>query len=491
MKHALVIGAGLGGLAAAIGLAARGWRVTVVDFAPRPGGKAGIETVDGVTFDTGPSVLTLPELVDATFRSAGTSLREEVGIRELSPGFRYMYADGLTLDVHHDLSRTLAEVRAKLGPKAEAELADFLAHAGRIWDTAAPYFVLDEAPTPWTLVGAGPARWVDFLRVDPLRSMSSAIRARVRDPHLRALLLRYATYNGSDPRVAPGTLNCIAHVELSLGGYGVEGGVYSLVEALVRVGERLGVAMWLGVGVERVRVEGGVARGVVLRGGERVDADVVIANADVAHLAGELLPASTDHGLAPVKTPSTSGWTGVARARRQADRAPHTVIFPERYEAEFEDLFDHRRPPQRPTVYLCAQEACHGRAGWAEEEPVFLMANAPAESAEAASKDELWMELRERVLLRAREAGALEAGDALVWERDPRGLAQRFPGSRGALYGAASNSPFAAFQRPANRNPRVRGLYLASGSAHPGGGMPLCVQSGRLAAQAAHRDHGV
>lgn len=189
-----------------------------------------------------------------------------------------------------------------------------------------------------------------------------------------------------------------------------------------------------------------------------------------------------------------SGWTGIVRARRrvgQDARAAHTVLFPEEYLEEFADIFDRDRPPQAPTVYCCAQEPCHQRRGWADHEPVFIMTNAPPEPRGGARPAEVYTALRERALGRLRGAGLIDGDDAVVWERAPAGLAAAYPGSRGALYGASSNSLFAAFKRPANRVSGLPGLYLASGSAHPGGGMPLCVLSGRMAARHVCEDLGV
>ena len=486
----VVVGGGLGGLAASVVLAARGCSVTVLEAHDRLGGKAGETWVDGVAVDTGPSVLTLPEVFDEVFRTAGLSLASQVTLRELTPGCRYVFPDGVSLDIYREAERTREEVRSVLGDAAAHELDGFLAYAKRIWDTASPVFVFDQAPTIGRLWELGPRKIATFGSVDPLRSMRSAIHSRVADPHLRALLARFATYNGSDPRSAPATLNCISHVEVSLGGFGVEGGISALVEALVRVGRDQGVRYEVGAPVTSLQTKNSAVTGVVC-GGTSWPADAVVVNADVAHLFEDLLPASGLPARRPSGTPSMSGWTAVARARTPAQaRVPHTVVFPPDYDREFEDIFDRQTLPSDPTVYLCAQSTCHGRVGWDDAEPLFMMANTPPEPSGGRS-DEEWARLRDRVRARVESAGLLHPDDPLLWERTSKGLAERFPGSRGSLYGAASNTMFAAFQRPGARVTGIAGLYLASGSAHPGGGMPLCAQSGRLAAEALLRDSGV
>lgn len=487
----LVIGAGIGGLSAAVALAARGFPVDVLEAGPRAGGKLNIATIDGVEVDTGPSVLTLPDTLDRTLRLAGTTLREELTLREPAPAFRYLYPDGVALDVFAQPEQTLASVAATLGTAAAAELAGFLAYARTIWEAAAPRFVYGPAPSLASVVRAG-ADVRALLRIDPLRRMNAAIRQRVRSEHLRTLLARYATYNGSDPRHAPATLNCIAHVELSLGGYGVEGGMYQIVRALVRAAERLGVRFHYGAAVEHIHTAHGRVLGADTADGRHWKAGAVVANADAAHVLQDLVPgAPRSARRAAGAAPSMSGWVGVLRARRRAGpqrRIAHTVLFPDHYLQEFADVFDRRRSPTEPTVYLCAQEPCHGRRGWAAAEPVFLMANAPpvADSTAPGAYDAL----RETVLHRTRVAGLRDPLDPLVYERTPAELAVQFPGSRGSIYGAASNSPLAAFRRPPNRVRGVKGLYLASGSAHPGGGVPLCVLSGHAAARALLADHG-
>lgn len=479
MADVAVVGAGLGGLSSAVALSAAGHRVTVFEGSDRPGGKAGVAQVEGLEVDTGPSLVTLPEVFDELFSLAGTRLRDEVELRPLGPAFRYRWPDGTVLDVSHRPERTLAEVRRVLGAGAESELAGFLAYAERLWDTAAPRFVRGPVPTFGRLASLASVR--ALCRIDPLRTMQRAIERRVRSRHLRDVLMRYGTYNGSDPRRAPATLLCIAHVDLAHGGLGITGGVAALVRALVRAAERLGARFELGAWVERVEA------GAVHVGGRRVPADAVVLNADAARLPALLDPPR--RAPRPGGPPSTSAWNAILRAAPNPARAAHGVLFPSRYEDEFADLFDRDQPPREPTVYLCSQSIAHGRDRWDDgTEPVFVMVNAPAEPASGASSAETWDRVEATVRARLRAAGLWTDGDRLVWRRTPSDLAGRFPGSRGALYGASSNSPLAAFKRPPNR--LARGLYLASGSAHPGGGMPLCVLSGRAAAAAAIEDLG-
>src|SRR6185436_8921502 len=214
------------------------------------------------------------------------------------------------------------------------------------------------------------------LRIDAFRTMDQAVRARVREPHLHDVLLRYATYNGSDPRKAPATLHCIAHVELGLGGFGVEGGMSALVAALVALAQRLGVELRAGEAVSAIDTRAGGVRGVRLADGRAIAARTVIVNADARALRATLLrSAGPDAQAGP---PSMSAWTAVARTRRQPARAAHTVFFPVRYEQEFEDIFERQRMPTDPTIYCCAQEPAHGIRGWADHEPVFVMVNAPS-----------------------------------------------------------------------------------------------------------------
>lgn len=489
-QDVVVIGSGVGGLVAAILIRAAGVPVRVLESAATWGGKAGVAHVDGVEFDTGPSVLTLPHVFDEVFRAAGTTLAEQITLTRPEPAFRYHFPTGATLDVAHELDVTLASIERQWGPRARDEFRAYLADAARIWEAAAPHFVEGPAPDWRSILWGGVSRTLALGRIDAMTTMQRAIERRVKTPELVMLLERYATYNGSDVRTAPGTLGCIAHVELGLGGYGVQGGLFRLVEALGRTALRLGVEFEFGCRVERIEAaRRGRVEAVVLSGGRRIAASAVVANADARQVFESLLPASKGATERPMA--SMSAYTAVHRARRLAagSRPAHTVVFPRDYLAEFSDIFSESRPPRDPTLYLCAQESAHGRSGWDEEEPLFVMANAPAVAPETSSRSIL--ELEARVEERLRELELIGPADRRVWRRTPQELAARFPGSDGALYGAASNDKWSAFRRPANENKQFPGLFLASGSAHPGGGLPLVAQSGKRAAQGVLRYRGV
>jgi 1-hydroxycarotenoid 3,4-desaturase len=483
---AVIVGAGLGGLAAAIELSSHGLRTLVLEARDQVGGKAGVVEVDGIEADTGPSLLTLPTVFDELFRVGGSSLRDELELLAPTPWFDYRWPDGARLLVHRELDDTLEEVQRTFGATPARELEAYLRHAAGIWDAAAPTFVLDEAPSVGRMLRLGWKAVPMLARIDPLRSLSSSIRAFVREPHLVTLLERYATFNGSDPRRAPATLGCIAHVDLGLGGHGIRGGVAALVRALARVATRLGAEVRTGVEAERVGVNDGRITEVRTRSGERFLTSVVVANADPALVLGGLVREAKPREAEP----SMSAWTAILKARRREGRAAHTVLFPSDYAAEFRDVFDRQRIPDEPTVYLCAQERAHGRTGWAEHEAIFTMVNAPAVDDRMEGRADEKARTEAVVRARLKAARLIDDDDAFVWMRSPSELAAQFRGSRGAIYGSSSNGRTSAFLRPPNAVPEVRGLYLASGGAHPGGGMPLAATSGRLAARAALRAWG-
>ena len=480
-RHAVIIGAGVGGLSAAVTLSSRpDWEVTVVEARSSPGGKVGVEHHRGIRFGTGPSLLTLPSIVGDVLAEHSLELESELDLFQPSPVTRYHFGDGSTLDVAGDLEQTIENVAQTFGDDAADQFRRFTDYARTIWEAAAPHFIFGPSPTAITAVKLGLTAMRDLMAIDSRSTMLDAVNDRIDDPRLRNLFLRYATFNGSDPRRAPATLHCIAWVDLGIGGWGIEGGMFELAKALEDVATRAGTRFVYDSPATSIRRRSDQFQIASER--QRIDADAVIVNADVRHFIDDLWTPDGNLDLSVDAPPSMSGWNAVVEARRrpQQRRPAHSIVFPNRdYIREFADLFDHGQTPEDPMIYLSAPEKAHRTESWENSEPLFVMTNAPPVDETTTPTD--WTAHEQRVLDKLRQQRLIDDDDRVIWRRTPRQLAEEFPGSRGSIYGAASNSRWAAFRRPPNRVPGVDGLYLSGGSAHPGGGLPLCIQSGRRA----------
>lgn len=490
-KNVAVIGAGIGGLSAAIHLALAGFRVQVFEQNPQVGGKMGEIRAAGFRWDTGPSVITMRHVFADLFRKAGRRLEDYLTLLPVEPLTRYFYPDGVVFDASRDLPRMLAQITA-LDERDAAGYLAFLAYAAEIHRVSGPVFIYDRPPAPGSFLKVPPR---DYLKIDPFRKMQPAIRSFIRSPHLRQLLGRFATYVGASPYLAPATLNVIAHVELNGGVWYPQGGVYTIARGLAQLAQELGVEIHTGCPVERVEVKAGKAVGIVPAGGTFQPADAVVANVDVATAYRRLLP----EGSVPEKRvrrwtraePSGSGFVlllGVEGESRQL--AHHNIFFSSDYRREFEDIFTRHLPPDEPTIYLATtsktdrDHAPPGCENW------FVLVNAPPAGPEFDWTTQA-VAYRERILARLVEFG-LDVRDRILYEQflTPLDLAERTGAWRGALYGQSSNARLAAFRRPHNRCPDVAGLYFAGGTTHPGGGVPMVALSGKVAAGLIEEDFG-
>ena len=334
----------------------------------------------------------------------------------------------------------------------------------------------------------------DLRTIAPWRSLDAMGRRYLRDPRLRQFLWRYATYTGSDPRKSPAALAVVPYVEQTFGAFYVKGGMRRLGEALYERCLERGVTFRFDSDVAEVVVEGGRAAGVRLADGERIDADAVVCNADAAEVYGRLVTGKVaDPGRARLRkaTPSLAGFVMLlALDGRTPQLRHHTVLFPEDYPAEFDAIFGRSpKPVDDPTVYISAPDDPALRPDDSTE-AWFVLVNAPRHDPVGAARGRGvdWTEpgLAETYADRVLEvmaARGLDVRDRVRWRevRTPADLehAARAPG--GSIYGTSSNGARSAFLRAANRSP-VPGLYLASGSAHPGGGLPLVGLSAELVA---------
>lgn len=509
MARVVVVGAGLGGLAVAVRLAGQGHAVTVCEQADRPGGKCGRFTRDGFTFDTGPHLLTLPVVYRQLFAGSGAGLGDVLDLVPVDPAFHYRFPDGVELDVPNvSRPRIAAAWDEALGGGAGADWESLLSRSGQIWDIIQQQVLASPLHGPRDLLRR--SRRVDDLRaIAPWRSLRGIGRQYLRHPHQRAVLDRYATYTGSDPRRAPAALATVPYMEQAFGAWYVRGGMYRLAEALAARAAELGVTLRTGADVVEVVLTAGRASGVRLADGEQLPADVVVANADARHLYRDLVtgPAAATAltGLRRV-TPSLSGFVLLLALRgRTPGLRHHTVLFTEDYDDEFDAVFGigpyRRRGPQpvhTPTVYLSSPDDPTLRPD-ADHEGMFVLVNAPrhvpADDPEALRPTPLhraagmdWdapgvaQAYADRVL-EVMAARGFEVRDRLLWReiRTPADLARATRAPGGSIYGSSSNGAMAAFLRPANQSP-VPGLFLVGGSAHPGGGVPLVALSAAIVA---------
>lgn len=490
-KRVIVIGAGIGGLAAALSLAAYGLDVTVLERAPRVGGKMRAVPVAGVPVEAGPTVFTMRWVFDELFAEAGADLDSEVCLRPASLLARHAWNEQDRLDLFADIAASAEAIGVFAGAREAEGYRRFCARAAEVYRTLEGPFIRGDRPSPVDLAQrVGLSGLGSLWRIQPFATLWSALGEYFRDPRLRQLFGRYATYCGASPFEAPATLMLVAHVEQA-GVWTVEGGLSRLARAVADLAERRGARLRTGAHVARIVTERGRVAGVELADGERIAADAVIANADAAALGDGLFGfdvASVGDRIPP-RERSLSAVTLCLTARpKDFDLAHHTVFFSADYRAEFDAILRDRRLPPDPTVYVCAQDR-DGDGGIAPDgaERLLLLVNAPADGGERSFSPQEIAACESTLLRKLSACGLTLEPTAPATITTPQDFASLFPGTGGALYGRASHGWTATFKRPGART-RVPGLYLAGGSVHPGPGVPMAAQSGRLAAAALRAD---
>ena len=487
--RAAVVGAGIGGLCAALELAASGARVTIFERADYPGGRMREIRAGAGAVDAGPTVLTMRWIFEDIFARTGPSLESVLETDALEVLARHAWAGPATLDLYSDVARSTDAIGEFAGPDEARGYRAFAERARRAYELLDPIFL--QKPTP-SLTGLmafpSPSRLLTLWRSGPFSTLWKAVGTHFRDPRLQQLFARYATYCGSSPFLAPATLMLIAHVE-QLGVWSVRGGMQRLAEALAARVHSCGGQLEFGKEVRRVRVERGRVHSLELADGRSEGFDLVIANTEPWAVAAGYLgeDVRTACGAATSPRPSLSAVTWTCRARVDGwPLARHNVFFSDDYPTEFATLQGGRYPTD-PTIYLCAQDRPTPEHALTDDsERVFMLMNAPARSAPAAAPAAL-----ETVAMRrlARAGITLTPDPETLVRTTPEDFAARFPGSGGALYGMATHGWRAAFARR-GASTRVRGFYLAGGGVHPGAGVPMAALSGRYAAAQALSEVG-
>ncbi|UWP81096.1 phytoene desaturase family protein [Dactylosporangium fulvum] len=481
MASVIVVGAGVGGLAVAARLAAAGHRVTVFEQAPVVGGKLGRHerrTAGGTfRFDTGPSLFTLPQVAAELFAATGGP--SPLDLVPLDPIVRHRFPDGSVLDSTQG-DGFAERIDEAFGAEAAADWRRLWRRAGRVWAASWQHVLTSPVDSPLRMAGLA-WRLRDLAAIAPGRTLQGLGRRHLRDPRLRMLLARYATYTGADPRRAPAALLAIPYAELEFGGWYLRGGLGTLATALLDRCVAAGVRVHTGTAVGGITVTGTRASGVMLEDGTEVAADVVVANADALHVYRDLLP--TPGRARRLEARSLGGFVLLLGVHgRTPGLAHHTVLFPRDYDAEFDAIFGApARPIDDPAVFVTSPDdptvRPEGHEAW------FVLVNAAPNGTGPAEVD--WTAVRDGYadrVLGTLAARGLDVRDRLLF-RDvltPADLAAATRSPGGAIYGTASHG-LTGLLRPPNRGP-VRNLFLVGGSVHPGGGLPLVMLSAKIVA---------
>jgi 1-hydroxycarotenoid 3,4-desaturase len=488
-----IIGAGVGGLAAALDLTRAGFEVLVLERAMAPGGKLREVEIGGLRMDAGPTVFTLRSVFDQLFADAGESLDQHLKLTAADVLARHAWDSSTHLDLFADLNRSADAIGQFAGAREAHGFVRFVAQAKRTYATLENSFIQASRPSPVDLVRrVGIGGLGDLWNARPFSSLWQSLAGYFSDPRLRQLFGRYATYCGSSPFLAPAVLMLVAHAEQA-GVWYIEGGMHRLAETLAALVERRGAKLRYGSEVTKIHAKNGRVSAVEIDGREPIAVDAIVCNADSNALAGGLFGDAASNGVTgtPAARRSLSALTWNLVARTEGfNLAHHSVFFSADYHAEFDDIFRRHRLPTAPTIYLCAQDR-RDAAGMRPQqaERLLCLVNAPPtgdthifEPAEIASCETRVFSLLEKfgLTVHRRPDAALATS--------PSDFNSLFPSTGGALYGPASHGWAASFRRAGSRT-ALPGLYLAGGSTHPGPGLPMAASSGRLAAACVIEDH--
>lgn len=480
MNKVVIIGAGLGGLSAAISLAVKGFHVTVIEKNSHAGGKLMPVKLGDYSFDFGPNTITMPEIFQEVVQLAGENPNDYFTFQKIEQHTRNISHSGDVFDLSSNRDYMIEQLQ-KMDAKGAANYDLFLKDIAGLYELGRTYFFRKTFTSKKDFFS--PKLGLAFLKVKPFQTMDSFFKQYFSNPFILQVLNRYATYIGSSPYITPATFSLIAYLELAQGVYYTRGGNVKIAQGIYDVAKKLGVNFYFNEKVTKVHVRNKRAMSVETDGGNVFEADEVVMNADLLHAYPELVqevdrPNFTNK-QAESYEPSISAFVILAGTKsRNESLLHHTVYFSSDYKKEFNELFQKKQFPSEPTVYI-SNSSVTDRSQSLVGDNLFILANAPATKVGECRDDLMYEQYKDKIYSILEDKG-LSLSNEVVKEKiiGPHDIQTTFGAYRGALYGIASNKKMDAFFRPSNKAKDIENIYFAGGSTNPGGGSPMVTLSG-------------
>jgi len=475
-----IIGSGIAGLASAIRLAVAGFDVKVFEANSYPGGKLSAFESNGYKFDAGPSLFTLPALVDELFLLAGKTPSDYFLYRKLPETCRYFWEDNTRITAWADLPKFAQEVESNTQVPKE-KVTQFLSDAAWKYKTVGDLFLdrsLHQLST-WT----NPTALRAYLKIPFLGlfgTMHKANESYFQHPKMVQLFDRYATYNGSNPYQTPALLNIIPHLEHNVGAYLPVGGMHAITQSLHKLAIELGVQFHFNAKVEKVLFEGNKVMGLLVNR-QQITVQEVVCNMDMVNAYKSILKEAPQPKRLLRQPKSSSAlifYWGIKQTFPELGL--HNILFSHNYRAEFEHIFAKKTVFEDPTVYINITSKYEELDAPTSCENWFVMVNVP--SHDGQDWDNIIAKTRRQVVLKINRMLGVDLEPLIESEEllEPRTIELKTSSSGGALYGNSSNNRFAAFLRHPNFSPNFSNLWFCGGSVHPGGGIPLALSSAKI-----------
>jgi len=475
-----VIGSGVAGIASAIRLAAKGYDVSVYEKNSGPGGKLAQLKTGGFRFDKGPSLFTLPEMVEELFLLCNKKPEDYFSYRALDSSCKYFYEDGTIINAWHKTDDFANEVAQSCGI-ASSRITDFLLKSKRLYEITGDVFLFNSIHkiSNFRLPAYRKALF-HLHELDVFTSMHKKNKRWFQDLRVVQLFDRYATYNGSNPYKTPATLNVIPHLEHNIGAFFPNKGMYHIVEALHKLATEMGVHFFFNQPVQKIMIQNNKVSGIQISG-KKLDYDRVVSNVDVVTLYKSLLSELPFPKKQLKLERSTSAVIFYWGMDKQFDKLGlHNILFSRDYKTEFDCLFNRKSITDDPTVYIfisskvVQDDAPPGKENW------YVMINAPENIGQ--DWNHLIQKARQHIINKIKQITGIQADKHILTEHiaDPVSIEQETASYNGSLYGLSSNNKFAAFYRHPNFKKRIKNLYFTGGSVHPGGGIPLALASAKI-----------